>query len=82
MPWVEEAESDILPLMAVEQPTKNKQRPVSDFRELNKHIVCHIGDDVTDVCSETLREWRQMNGGVTLVDFKSAYLQIRVAKKL
>ena len=42
----------------------------------------HTGDDVTDVCSETLREWRQMNGGVTLVDLKSAYLQIRVARKL
>ena len=45
-------------LMAVIQPTKDKVRPVLDFRELNGHVMCHTGDDVTDVCGETLREWR------------------------
>ena len=82
VPWEDDVDSGILPLMAVEQPTKNKVRPVLDFRELNKHVECHTGDDVTDVCSETLREWRRMNEGATIVDLKSAYLQIRVAKKL
>ena len=74
-------EHGILPLMAVEQLTKGKVRPVLHNRELNKGIECHTGDDVIDVCSETLREWRQMDG-ITLVDMKSAYLQIRVDKKL
>ena len=82
MPWEDKVENGILPLMAVEQPTKNKVRPVLDFRELNKHVECHTGDDVTDVCSETMREWRRMSGGVTIVDLKSAYLQIRIDRKL
>ena len=71
-----------MPLMAVEQPTKNKVRPVLDYRELNTHVECHTGDDMTDVCSETLREWRQVEGETKLVDLKSAYLQIRVAREL
>lgn len=37
---------------------------------------------MTNVCSETLREWRQVEGETTLVDLKSGYLQIRVAKEL
>ena len=75
-------EGGVLPLMAVEQLTKNKVRSVLDYRELNSYVECHTGDDITDVCSETLREWRQMEGEATLVDLKSAYLQIRVAKEL
>ena len=43
--------------MAVVQPTKNKTRPVMDFREFNTHVECHTGGDVMDVCGETLREW-------------------------
>lgn len=82
LPWNEEVESGILPLMAVEQPTKDKVRPVLDYRELNKYIQCHTGDDVIDVCTETLREWRQVEGETVLVDLKSAYLQVRVAKEL
>lgn len=82
LPWDEEVEGGILPLMAVEQPTKNKVRPVLDYRELNVSVECHTGDDMTDVCSETLREWRQVEGETTLVDLKSAYLQVRVAKEL
>lgn len=82
LPWNGKVEGGILPLMAVEQPTKNKVRPVLDYRELNNYVECHTGDDMTDVCSETLREWRQVEGETTLVDLKSAYLQIRVSKEL
>lgn len=53
-----------------------------DYRELNAHVECHTGDDMTDVCSEMLCEWRQVEGEATLVNLKSAYLQIRVKKKL
>lgn len=82
LPWKEEVEDGVLSLMAVEQPTKNKVRPVLDYRELNMQVECHTGDDVTDVCTEKLREWRQMNGELVLVDLRSAYLQIRVAEHL
>ena len=82
VPWSEEVDIGIIPLMAVEQPTKNKVRPVLDFRELNAHVECHTGDEMIDVCSESLRQWRQVQGETTLVDLKSAYLQIRVSKKL
>lgn len=68
-------------MMAVEQPTKNKVRSVLDFRELNAHVKCHTGDDVTDVCDEKLRQWRQMSKIVSVVDLKSAYLQIKVSEK-
>eukprot|EP00794_Sanderia_malayensis_P011568 gene11568-12763_t len=53
IPWNGAVENGILPLMAVEQPTKNKVRPVLDYTELNKAVECHTGDDVLDVCSET-----------------------------
>ena len=82
VPWGKEVEGGILPLMAVEQPTKNKVRPVLDYRELNEYVECHTGDNMTDACNEVLREWRQMEGEVKLVDLKSAYLQIRVAHEL
>ena len=52
--WEGEVEG-YLALMAVEQPTKNKVRPVWDYRELNKSAECHAGDNITaDVCSEKL----------------------------
>ena len=82
VPWGEEVEGGILPLMAVEQHTKNKVRPVLDYRELNEYVECHTGDDMTDVCNEVLREWRQIEGEVKLVDLKSAYLQIRISREL
>ena len=81
VPW-EGVEEGVLPLMAVIQPTKNKVRPVLDFRELNGYVMCHTGDDVADVCGETLRKWRQMRGASTIVDLQSAYLQIHVAREL
>ena len=67
--------------MAVEQPTKQKVRPVLDYRELNEYIECHTGDDVTDICDEKLREWRKIKDA-EIVDLKSAYLQLRVDKSL
>ena len=67
--WNGSVENGILPLMAVEQPTKSKVRPVLDYREFNTSVECDTGYDVLDVCSETLREWRQMDG-LTLVDLQ------------
>ncbi|GFO06854.1 Gag-pro-pol polyprotein [Plakobranchus ocellatus] len=81
VPWDGEVDG-IVPLMAVEQVTKNKVRPVLDFRELNRFVECHTGGDVLDVCSDRLREWRQIDGDIEIVDLKSAYLQIHVAKEL
>ena len=43
MPWGERMESEILPLMAVEQQTKGKVRPVLDFHELNESVECYMG---------------------------------------
>ena len=82
LPWEGQVVGGVLPLMAVDQPTKGKVRPVLDYRELNAYVECHTGDDITDVCSETLRGWRQMDGELVLVDLKAAYLQIRVSKEL
>ena len=53
-----------------------------DFRELNEFVECHTGDNVADICVDVLREWRRMDGEIALVDLKSAYLQVRVAKEL
>ena len=69
-------------VMAVEKPTKNKVRPVLDYRELNEYVSCHTGDEVTDVCNEKMREWRQFEGEAEIVDLKSAYLQIKVTEDL
>ena len=71
----------ILPLMAVVQPTKKKVRPVLDFRELNKYVVCHTGDGI-NVCEEVMREWKRMEWATKIVNLKSVYLQIHVDKKL
>lgn len=79
-PWTGE-EKGLLPLMAVVQPTKNKVRPVLDYRELNKHVACHTGKGI-DVCEEVMRTWRRMRQATRIVDLKSAYLQIHVDKKL
>jgi len=82
LPWNEHVETGIIPLMAVVQPTKNKVRPVLDYRELNKSVSSHTGGEFMDVCCETLREWRRTTGAATIVDLKGAYLQIRVSKDL
>jgi len=80
VPW--RGDGGLLPLMAVEQATKGKVRPVLDFRELNDHVRCHTGDDNIDICGEKLREWRQVQGEPKIVDLKSAYLQIHVTEDL
>ena len=72
----------LLPLMAVQQENKGKVRPVFDFRELNKSVECHTGDDVMDVCAERLREWRQVAGETVILDLKAAYLQLMVHPSL
>ena len=43
--WTGEV-NGVIPLMAVVQPTKNKVRPVLDFREINDYVECHTGDAV------------------------------------
>lgn len=55
IPW-EGVEEGVIPLMAVIQSTKNKIRTVLDFRELNGYVMCHTGDDVTNVREETPRK--------------------------
>ena len=72
----------VLPLMAVLQPSKNKVRPVLDFRCLNEFVQSHTGGDEMNVCSNKLREWRRTNGELEIVDLQAAYLQIRVAEHL
>ena len=71
-PW-RKRPGGLISLMAVEQPSKNKVRPVLDFRKLNEFIECHTGDGVA-ICDETLRRWRRLVGPLKIVDLKSAYL--------
>ncbi|XP_068237250.1 uncharacterized protein [Palaemon carinicauda] len=57
-------------------------RGCKETQELNVNVKCHTGNDVTDVCSETLRKWRQTGENVSVVDLKSAYLQLSIDEKL
>ena len=66
--------------MAVFQATKKKVRPVLDYRELNHFVVCHTGSVIIDMCNEKMRKWRWLEEGTAIVDLKSAYLQLYVAK--
>ena len=72
----------VVPLMAVLQPSKNKVRPVLDFRELNEFVQSHTGGEEVNVCNNKLREWRRTNGELEIVDLQAAYLQIRVCESL
>ena len=81
VPWKGEGKG-VLPLMAVFQTTKKKVRPVLDYCELNHFVACHTGSDIMDVCDEKMRKWRWLEGGTAIVDLKSAYLQLHVAKEL
>ena len=72
----------VIPLLAVVQPTKDKVRPVMDYRELNTFVESHTGDEQTAVCGEKIRKWRQLRGSLRMVDLKSAYLQIRISSDL
>ena len=82
IPWEGDKQKGVVALMAVSQPTKNKIRPVLDFREVNRSVMCHTGGDVIDICADTLREWRMMEGEMEILDLKSAYLQIKVVPEL
>jgi hypothetical protein len=72
----------IIPLLAVFQPTKDKVRPVMDYRELNAFVECHTGDDTVAVCGDKIRKWQQLRGELKVVDLKSAYLQIHISRDL
>ena len=66
----------IVPLMAVLQSTKDKVRPVLDYREVNQFVSSHTA--ASDVCNEKLRSWRRLGSNVSSVDFRKAYLQVHV----
>ena len=72
----------VIPLLAVFHLTKDKVRPVMDYRELNDFVECHTGDDMVAVCGEKVRKWRQLQGELKVVDLKSAYLQIHISEDL
>ena len=72
----------VIPLLAVVQPTKDKVRPVMEYRELNQFVESHTGDEQTAICAEKVRKWRQLQGDLKVVDLKSAYLQICVSRDL
>ena len=81
VPWKGEGKG-VLPLMAVFQVTKKKIRPVLDYQELNRFVTCHTRSNIIDVCDEKMRKWRRLEGGTAIVDLKSVYLQLHVAKEL
>ena len=70
----------LIPLMAIIQQNKDKVRPVMDFRELNSHVDAFTAS--ADVCADKKREWRRLGTNVAIVDFRRAYLQIRVHESL
>ena len=70
-------------LMAVIQqskPSKQKVRPVFDYRELNDHVDPFTAR--TEICTEKLREWRQAGSNVSVLDLRKAYLQVHVHQSL
>ena len=66
--------------MAILQESKQKVRPVMDYRELNEHVNAYTAN--ADVCAQTMREWRQQGPKAAIVDLRRAYLQIHVDKSL
>uniref|UniRef100_A0A5S6QNQ5 Reverse transcriptase domain-containing protein n=1 Tax=Trichuris muris TaxID=70415 RepID=A0A5S6QNQ5_TRIMR len=70
----------LIPLMAVVQLSKEKVRPVMDYRELNGHVEAFTAN--ADVCAVKLREWRRKGLNLAMVDLNNAYLQIRTDKSL
>eukprot|EP00117_Sycon_ciliatum_P022483 scpid27783/ scgid19383/ len=90
--WLVEHSSEIhgepaavLPIMAVEEEHKESTpiRPVLDYRQLNKLIVSHPGNDAA-VCQDTFRNWRASDDDAdySLLDIRKAYLQVKVAPEL
>ena len=70
----------LIPLMAILQESKQKVRPVMDYRELNVHVNAYTAN--ADVCAQTMREWRRQGPKAAIVDLRRAYLQIHVDKSL
>lgn len=70
----------LLPLMVIVQQSKNKVRPVLDYRELNQYISSHTGE--SEVCAEHIRRWRKMGDRVCILDLRDAYLQVHVDSSL
>ena len=66
----------LIPLMAVVQQNKDKVRPLMDFRELNSRVDAFTAN--ANVCVDKLREWRRLGTNLAIIDFRIAYLQIRV----
>ena len=56
----------LIPLMAVVQEQKQKERPVLDYRELNGFVDAFTA--ITEVCVQKLREWRRQGVNVLLLD--------------
>ena len=67
-------------MMAVENKSKQKIRPVMDFRELNAYVESYTGD--SDVCCDTIRKWRSRPGKLAVLDLRDAYLQLHVKRSL
>ena len=70
----------LIPLMAVLQANKQKIFPVMDYQVLNKHVDAHTAN--ADVCVQKLREWRQKESNVAVLDLRQAYLQVHIDKSL
>lgn len=52
------------------QHTKKKVWPVLDYQELNEYIACHTGGETTDMCLDTIHDWRQKQIASMIVDLK------------
>ncbi len=81
--WLQPFDGDhdgIIPLLAVLQRSKDKVRPVLDYRELNQHVSSHTANG--EVCGKKIRAWRRMGTNLSMVDLRKAYLQIRVDPSL
>ena len=88
IPWSQEEHGDIknvLPLMAVRQQKGEnvKIRPVLDFRFLNDHVqVLSLPGSSTPLCSDRLRQWRQLGSMCAVMDLRKAYLQVYIDPRL
>ena len=73
-------EDGLIPLMCVIQASKNKVRPVMDYRELNNFVSSHTA--TSEVCGEKLRSWRKLGENLSIIDLRNAYLQIHIEERL
>ena len=70
----------LIPLMAVFQQNKSKVCLVLDFHELNEYIDTYTVH--ADVCAQKLKVWRKEDSNMSVLDLRSAYLQVHVHKSL